>query len=355
MRFSGEECPAERITVERKLASIQRVLAIEPIVNADAIELARINGWQCVVKKGEFAPNDLGVFLEIDSIPPDTETFRFLWTPKSGEQIERPSKFRIRTMKLRGTLSQGLLLPLPSLALENASEGEDVTQLLGVEKYEPPVKEWQGEDVIRAPFPGFVPKTDEMRVQSVPEVLDELRGLPYVATLKYDGTSSTFVIDPRSNEFHACGRNISLKDGENFYWRAARKYDLEAILRNSPHLAIQGELCGPGIQKNRLNLKELSLFIFNVYDFQNARYLSHDEARHWIADNGLKPVEIVEEGNSFEHTQESLLALAEGKYPNTTNEREGIVIRPREDCFSPTLGGRLSFKAISNRFLLKEE
>jgi RNA ligase (TIGR02306 family) len=342
--------------MERKLASIQRVLAIEPIANADAIELARINGWQCVVKKGEFAPGDLGVFLEIDSIPPDNEVFRFLWMPKSGEQIERPAKFRIRTMKLRGALSQGLLLPLSSFELEKASEGDDVTQLLGVEKYEPPIfsKEFKGEDVFRAPFPGFIPKTDEMRVQSVPEVLDEIQGLPYVATLKYDGTSSTFAIDPRDNEFHACGRNISLKEGKNSYWRAAHKYDLENILRRSPHVALQGELCGPGIQKNRLDLKELSLFVFNVYDFQNARYLAHDEARQWLLQNGLTPVETIEEGESFAHTQDSLLALAEGKYPNTQNEREGIVIRPRQERFSPTLGGRLSFKAISNRFLLKE-
>lgn len=339
--------------MERKLASVQRVLTIEPIANADAIELARINGWQCVVKKGEFASSDLGVFLEIDSIPPDTEKFRFLWTPKTGEAIERPAKFRIRTMKLRGALSQGLLLPLSELALENVSEGDDVSQLLGVEKYEPPAPQGMGD--FRAHFPAFVPKTDEMRVQSVPEVLNELRGLPYVATMKYDGTSSTFVIDPRSDEFHACGRNLSLADGENFYWRAARKYDLEAILRRFPNFAIQGELCGPSIQKNRLNLKEISLFVFNVYDFQNARYLSHDEARQWIVDNGLTPVEIVESGESFAHTQESLLALAEGKYPGTSNEREGIVIRPRDETFSPTLDGHLSFKAISNRFLLKEE
>jgi RNA ligase (TIGR02306 family) len=243
-------------------------------------------------------------------------------------------------------------LPLASFALENAREGDDVTQLLGVEKYEPPAPVGMGD--FRASFPGFIPKTDEMRVQSVPEVLDELQGLPYAATLKYDGTSSTFVIDPHSQEFHACGRNFSLQDSENIYWRAARKYDLENILRRFPHLAVQGELCGPGIQKNRLNLKELSLFVFNVYDFKSARYLNHGEARQWLAENGLTPVETIEEGESFAHTQESLLALAEGKYPNASNEREGIVIRPREERFSPTLGGRLSFKAISNRFLLKE-
>jgi len=341
--------------MERKLASIQRVLAIEPIENADAIELARINGWQCVVKKSEFAPGDLGVFLEIDAVPPDTDVFRFLWQPKGaaiGEVTLRPAKFRIRTMKLRGCLSQGLLLPLSAFDLGVVVEDDDVTATLGVGKYEPPAPQGMGD--FRAPFPGFVPKTDEMRVQSVPEVLDELRGLPYVATLKYDGTSATYVIDPRDGQFHACGRNISLKEGDNFAWRAARKYDLEEVLRRAPHLAVQGELCGPGIQKNRLNLKEVSLFVFNVYDFQKARYLPHDEARAFALESGLTPVEVVEEGEAFAHTQESLLALAEGKYPGTGNAREGIVIRPREERYSPTLAGRLSFKAISNRFLLKE-
>ncbi len=351
--------------MERKLASIQRVLALEPIENADVIELAHINGWQCVVKKGEFAPGDLGVFLEIDAVPPDTEVFRFMWRPKaasadkaasaveaSDEAVERPAKFRIRTMKLRGALSQGLLLPLGAFVFDGVVEGDDVTAALGVEKYEPPAPQNMGD--FRAPFPGFVPKTDEMRVQSVPEVLDELRGLPYVATLKYDGTSATYVIDPRDGQFHACGRNMSLRDGDNFAWRAARKYGLEAVLRAAPHLAVQGELCGPGIQKNRLNLKEVSLFVFNVYDFQSARYLPHDEARAFALENGLSPVEVVEAGEAFAHTQESLLALAEGKYPGTANEREGIVIRPREERLSVALGGRLSFKAISNRFLLKE-
>ena len=343
--------------MERKLASIQKVLAIEPIANADAIEVARINGWQCVVKKGEFMPGDLGLFLEIDSVPPETEAFQFLWRgkPKDGEsemETARPNNFRVRTMKLRGMLSQGVLLPLHEFDFASAVEDEDKTAELGVVKYEPPVPIGMGE--FRAHFPGFIPKTDEMRIQSVPGVLAEMRGLPYVATLKCDGTSATFCIDPRDGEFHACGRNISIKEGESLYWRMARKYDLEAVLRLNPKLAIQGEICGPGIQKNRLGLKELSLFAFNVYDIEGARYLNHDDARQWLESNGLTPVEVVETGESFSHSQDSLLALAEGKYPGTTNEREGIVIRPQQETFSSVLGGRLSFKAISNRFLLKE-
>jgi RNA ligase (TIGR02306 family) len=341
--------------MERKLASIQRVLEIQPIANADAIELACINGWQCVVKKGEFQRDSLGVFLEIDAIPPDLEVFRFLWRPKTaedGDLFDRPDKFRIRTMRLRGVLSQGLLLPIASLGLENVSAGDNVTELLGVTKYEPPAPPNMGG--FRAHFPGFIPKTDEMRIQSVPEVLDELHSSPYVITLKYDGTSSTYCIDPRDGEFHACGRNFSLEPGSNFYWRVAEKYGIETILRKSPHLAIQGEICGQTIQKNRLNLPELSLFVFNVYDIAHACYLSHKAAREFMLDNGLTPAETIETGDSFAHNQASLLGLAEGKYPNTSNEREGIVIRSIEETRSTVLLGRMSFKAISNRFLLKE-
>lgn len=334
--------------MERKLASLQRVRELVPIENADAIELARINGWQCVVKKGEFAPGDLGVFFEIDAIPPETELFAFLWK----NEVPRPATFRIRTMKLRGALSQGLLMPLTAFPeVQGLPEGENVTELLGVGKYEPPIPAGMGD--FRAPFPPLLSKTDEARVQSMPAVLEELRGLPYVITLKCDGTSATYLIDPRDGQFHACGRNHSITEGENHYWRVARKYDLEAKLKARPNLAIQAEVVGPGIQKNRLGLKELELRIFDVWDILTHKRLPHAEAREILAELGLPVVDTVEEGESFAHTQESLLALAEGLYPGTQNEREGIVIRPKTERHSEVLAGRLSFKAISNRFLLK--
>lgn len=340
--------------MERKLASVQRVLAIHPIENADAIELAQINGWQCVVKKGEFAIGALGVFLEIDAIPPELPQLAFLWTSRNAESPQpRPESFRIKTMRLRGALSQGLLMPLVQFALpENLSEGDDLTAILGVGKWEPPAPSGMGD--FRGPFPPLVRKTDEMRVQSVPGVLDELRGMPYVITLKCDGTSATYCIDPRTDEFHACGRNQSITEGANHYWNIAKKYELEAALRKAPHLAVQGEICGPGIQKNRLGLKSLGFFAFNVYDQKQGKYLNHDEARGFLEAVNLPAVPVIEEGESFAHTQESLLTLAEGKYDGTNNEREGIVIRPRVERNSLLLAGRLSFKAISNRFLLKE-
>lgn len=286
--------------MQRKLASIQKVLAILPIENADAIELVQINGWQCVTKKGEFDIGDLGVFLEIDSIPPDTPVFRFLWTPtrkysQEGEVSQpntRPEKFRIRTLRLRGTLSQGLFLPLGAFPeLPDVIEGDDVTTVLGVEKYEPAVPVGMGG--FRAHFPGFISKTDEMRIQSLPAVLEELRGLPYVVTLKYDGTSATYCIDPRDNLFHACGRNFSIQEGTNLYWETARKYNIEGVLRQFPHYAIQGEIVGPGVQKNPLALKVRGFFAFNVYDIPAGRYLNHAEAVAFLNEVGIPTVEVL--------------------------------------------------------------
>lgn len=338
--------------MKRKVASIQTVLAIEPIPNADAIELARIQGWQCVVKKGEFHIGDTGVFFEIDSVPPDDERFAFLWRAKDGSVTTQPVSFRLRTIRLRGRLSQGLLMPLalfPELP-PSLETGADVTELLGVTKWEPQIPL---NDEVDGPFLPGVPKTDEMRIQSFPEVLAELTGKPYIITVKCDGTSATYGVNRHTGAFTVCGRNWSIKCGPNAYWHAAGKYGLETILQQFPDWIIQAELVGPGIQKNRLGLKSIELRVFNVFDQEQGRYLDHDQAAKILGAHGIPMVEVLERGESFAHDQTSLLALAEGFYSNTQNEREGIVIRPQTETQSLVLGGRLSFKAISNRFLLK--
>ncbi len=338
--------------MKRKLASIQTVLAIEPISNADAIELARIQGWQCVVKKGEFSVGAAGVFFEIDTVPPDDARFHFLWRPKDGTPIAQQASFRLRTLRLRGVLSQGLLLPLtqfPELP-EDLRPGADVTELLRISKWEPQIPM---NDEVEGPFLPGIPKTDEMRVQSVPEVIAELTGRPYVITVKCDGTSATYGIHSHTGAFTVCGRNWSIKRGNNAYWHAAEKYQLETALARHPEMIVQAELVGPGIQKNRLALPGIQLAAFNVYDQKNGRYLAHDEAGDFLGFIGVPMVDVLERGECFVHDQASLLALAEGFYSGTQNEREGIVIRPLTESVSQVLGGRLSFKAISNRFLLK--
>ena len=341
--------------MQRKLASVLRVLEIHPIEGADFVELARINGWQCVVKKGRFRPGDHGVYFEIDAIPPDLPAFRFLWA-KDSPDGSRPARYRIRSMKLRGCLSQGLLLPLDELGVPAGSpDGTDVTAQLGVDKYEPPPPTNMGD--ARGPFPPIAPKTDEERVQSAPEVLAELAGRPYVITLKCDGTSATFGWSPLDGSFHACGRNFSIVEGDNVYWQMARKYDLPGKLAglaaSGRRVTLQAEIVGPGIQKNRLALKGHELRVFSAWDPASARYLDDPATRELCATLDVPVVPIVESGERFAHGLESLLALAERKYPGTQNEAEGVVIRPRTEMRSAALGGRLSFKAISNRFLLK--
>ncbi|MEN0063890.1 MAG: RNA ligase (ATP) [Myxococcota bacterium] len=340
----------------RKLASIQRVLAVEPIPGADVIVATRINGWQCVTKKGEFSPGDLGVFFEIDAIPPDEKAFQFLWTPK-GEalgSVPRPERFRIRTMRLRGCLSQGLLMPLRVVGLPtDLDEGTDVTDQLGVGKYEPPLP--SGATDIRGPFPAGVPRTEEMRIQSMPRIVEELNGLSYVVTLKCDGASATFLIDPDDGEFHACSRNYSIRQGAGGYWKVADALELEARIRSvDGRYALQGELCGPGVHKNRLGLDDLAWFVFDAYDLVEHRHLKHDERVALCEQLDLVSVPVIEEGEAFAHDQASLLELAEGRYPGTRNEREGLVVRSRQGITSPTLGKRLSFKVISNRYLLRQ-
>ncbi len=339
------------IPMKRKLASVVTVGPVSPIADADRIEVARVAGWQCVVKKGEVSPGALAVYLEIDSVPPDTATFAWLWQPKTATtRVPRPDSFRIRTLRLRGTLSQGLLMPLAQLGLVDVKDGDDLTERLGITKYEPPAPSGMGD--YRGPFPSIVPKTDELRVQSFPAVLDELRGKPFVATVKMDGTSATFVkVD---GELHVCGRNHSIAEGENLYWYVAKKYRLAEVLEAHPTLALQGEVVGPGIQKNPAALKDKDLFVFSAYDWQAGRHLSDAELRELCARHALQPVPLAFEGEAFDETIESLLLRAEGLYPNTSNQREGIVIRPKAEARSEVLGGRLSFKAISNRYLLDE-
>ena len=335
------------------LATIQEVKDVQPIPGADAIETVQVLGWKCVVKKSDnFKVGDRGVYIGIDTIVPDTPQFEFL----------RKVHFRVKTIRLRKQLSQGLFIRMGDAGVLGAPAiGTDVTEALGIKKYEKPVPV-QLAGLVRGDFPvSFIPKTDEINIQSIPFAIDEIKGKEVYITVKCDGTSATFVNTSRDSEvdIHVCSRNLSLKETEgNVYWQMFRKYKLDEVLGRQVY-GIQAELCGPGIQKNRLGLKEIDMFVFNVYNVLDGRYLNYNEMVNFCNTYALKTAPL-EKVCTFDFTMDQLLEMAKGKYASGT-PREGIVVRPTTEIYSKLIDdkygmrGRLSFKVLNNDYLEKEE
>lgn len=347
----------------RKLASIQTVGAVEPIEGADAIEKIRVLGWWVVTKKGEHRAGDKVVYCEIDSLLPEHPAFEFLrkscYRPAitSGGQTLLPAGFRIKTIKLRGQVSQGICFPL-SILPEGADveEGADVTSALGVVKFELPLPASLAGRV-KGTFPSFVPKTDETRVQILEPVIARHRGKTFYMTEKLDGSSVTAYL--HAGEYGLCSRNQRLDedDLENGMCRVAKTLSLreklfEAREKLGFDLALQGEIIGPGIQKNKYALKEPTIHFFNVVNLSAYRLLDHAHMLELLGSMGLTPVPqlgtIV-----LDHSVDQLVELSIGdSVLNPKSAREGIVLRPLADESDPDLG-RLSFKAINPKFLLK--
>jgi len=201
-----------------------------------------------------------------------------------------------------------------------------------------------------------MPKTDEMKIQSYPQLLDEIKGLPYIITNKYDGTSFTAYY---FNEiFGFCSRNLELQPGDDVYSRMVKKYNIDQVLpqyckKNNINISIQGEICGKAIAKNNpLDLQVDELFIFSIFDINKRQYFGYDEMKKIANDLGLKVVCEDSRGECFNFTLEKLIETAKGNYPGTNKKREGIVIRPLNPKYSQTIGNQLSFKCINNEYLL---
>jgi RNA ligase (TIGR02306 family) len=342
----------------RTLASVQTVNTVEPVPNADAIERVRVLGWWVVAKKGEFAPGSKIVYCEIDSLLPERAEFEFLrassFKPATGEL---PAGFRIKTVKLRGQVSQGICFPLGILP-DGAptDEGANVTELLGVRKWEAPLPANLAGRV-KGGFPGFLPKTDETRVQVLEPVLARHRGREFFVTEKLDGTS--FTAFWREGAFGVCSRNLHLDtaDDTSSLVRLAKALDLETKLRafaerHGHDVAVQGEVIGPGVQGNKYALAALALRAFNVFDVSAHRFLNRADMLRALSELDLAPVPDL--GTlTLNHGVDELVALSEGvSVLNAKAQREGVVLRPLVEVDDESLG-RLSFKAINPKFLLK--
>jgi RNA ligase (TIGR02306 family) len=327
--------------MERKLVTIQTIKSLQPIEGADLIEHARVMGWDAVVKKGEFQVGDRCVFFEVDSVLPKDQPWAAFMESR---------KFRVKTLRLKGVLSQGLALPLKSFTnLSDPHVGADVTEQVGVVKYEPPASGLSNNYV--GEWPAFLPKTDEIRLQSELGLLTELRDHPYYITTKCDGTSCTLF--KFNNEFGVCSRNLQISMDSLAYGDIIKRYDLANTLLEG--YAIQGELCGPGIQKNHMGLDGYELFVFDLYNIEQKKYLGWQELIDKATQMRLITVPLLEKGDAFPYELDALLAKAKGKYPLSKRNIEGIVVKPLTPMYSPALRGRLSFKVLNNDYLLKDE
>lgn len=335
----------------RKLASIQRIESISGIEGADAIESARVLGWNCVVKKGEFKEGDVGVYFEIDSYLPIEPRFEFLRKSSYKKNEYMGEGMRIRTMKLRGTLSQGLFLPISDFSeLKDLEIGTDVSALLNVKKWDMP--EFVGNlGIAFGEMPYYISKTDEIRIQSKEDLIEALKGRPYYITTKLNGTSTTIFSESESEDLvGVCGRNYRYKKDAKTspLWNTVINKEIDKkLIESNRKFAIQGEYCGEGIQSNNLRLKDACVFAFNIIDLETNKRLHLDEFREVAKELGVDTVPIEEEGDSFNYNSvEELLERARGKYDSGVT-KEGIVIRSKDQ--------EISFKVINNDFLLKEK
>ena len=340
---------------KRKLASIQYVHNITPIEGAEKIECVHVLGWQCVANKGQFGIGDKCVYMEVDSFLPVCERFEFLRASSFKENEIMGAGFRLKTMKFRGQISQGLVQPLEILPEGKYEIGDDVTELLGIRKWE--IEERVSNDgTVIAEFPSEISKTDELRVQSYPELIEEFKSVKgYYISTKMDGCSVTMY--KSGDHFGVCGRNYEYADDDKCdMWKYAHEHRIEERLKenNLDDIAIQGEFCGPGIQKNRLNLKTSEWYVFTITDMKTNTRFSMYKTEEICKLLGLNmvPVEEVEEEFKYKSVDE-LLERAKGKYTSGKN-KEGIVIRPVETVYSNTIAGPLSMKVINNDYLLKE-
>jgi RNA ligase (TIGR02306 family) len=340
----------------RKLASVRRVKEIKPIEGADAIELAFVDGWQCVVKKDQLKKGDLALYCEIDSFLPEKPEFEFLRKGCFKTMADGSTGFRLRTITLRKQLSQGLLLPLTDVGLSNCQEGDDVTEILEIKKYEPPIPACLAGEM-KGAMPGFIRKTDQERLQNLLEYFDKYRDLEFEETEKLDGSSMTVYYN--QGETGVCGREWEYRETiGNSLWNVSKGLELlERLIKLNSNIALQGEIIGEGIQSNIYKLSGQRFKIYDIWDIDHQYYLTNKERLEVLEKLGLSlenhvPIlRNIKIFQKFHFIEEFLEYAAAESVLNSKTKREGIVFKSNERV-GPQI---VSFKVIDNKELAKKE
>jgi RNA ligase (TIGR02306 family) len=342
----------------RKLATVRTISDIKPIPEADLIELAIVDGWQCVIKKGTFSVGERVIYCEVDSVLPVHPEYEYLrkscyvqkdWLP-GGEG------FRLRTIKLRKQISQGLLLPIAGAKSLGTwlgdIYGEDVSDALGIVKWEPPVPA-NLSGLVKGNFPPYIPKTDQERVQNLTQKV--FHGNPdtlWEVTLKLDGSSCTFY--HKDGEVGVCSRNMDLKLEQtgNAFVDMFHRLGLAEKLQGCGNIAVQGELMGPKIQGNREGLTDYAFYAYNIWDIDKQQYLGSN-LRNAILDRlGLCLVPTLALNTTLASIGCTSIRdmLEYVKRPSINHKvAEGVVFK---NVHGSDHSGLYSFKCISNTYLL---
>jgi len=327
----------------RKLASVRRISDVKDHPNADKLAIYKVDGWNVIDGIGKYKVGDMIIYCEIDSYLPVKPEFEFL-RRSSFKKMGILEGFRLKTIRLRGILSQGLLIPVDVLPSGRQYEpGEDVTEVLGILKYERPLPaNLNGE--VYGDFPSFIRKTDEERVQNMDYA--DLATQSYTVTEKLDGSSCTYYF--HDGHFGVCSRNLELLETDkNTLWNIARKYEIQEKLESlGKSLAIQGEMIGLGIQKNIYKLNENDFRLFKVFDIREGTYYGIDAMIDLAEHLGLTTVPVLDRSLTLPESVDDLLVYAESKSTLSDAHREGVVLYSNESQ-------NVHFKVISNKFLEK--
>jgi RNA ligase (TIGR02306 family) len=329
------------------LATIQKIISVTSHPNADALELVQVLGWQVVTKKNEFKEGDFCVYITTDTVLPPHPQFDFL----------KSKNYRIKPIKLRGVASNGICFPISILSEFECkddisiSEGTDVTEIIGVTKYEKPIPACLRGD-IRGGFPNFLIITDEKNLRDRPKALYELTGKPYYISTKIDGCSATYYLN--NGDYGVCSRRINLKEDLNTaYWEISDHYNFPHILKSAfptTNIAIQGEIYGEGIQKNPCGVTGILFSIFNLFNIDSGNYLTFDDLKSFCQEFHLPMVNVIDIGDSFNYTLPELISLSNSQKYENGSFAEGIVIRPTIPFYSNSLQKMWSGKIISENY-----